>query len=60
MRSRGVGSALGPLIALDIVICIWIHEPIIATFYLMISSIAAIAALFVMHARFNEKRVANA
>ena len=48
------------LIALDIVICIWIHEPIIAALYLTISSIAAIAAMFVIHARFNDKRVANA
>jgi hypothetical protein len=48
------------LIAIDIVIVDWIHEPIIASAYLLVSSIAAIAALFVMHARFNEKRVADA
>lgn len=48
------------LIALDIVICIWIHEPILAAFYLTISSIAAIAALFVFHARFSKERLADA
>ena len=48
------------LIALDIVICFWIGEPIIAAFYVTISSVAAIVALFVIHARFHEKRVADA
>jgi hypothetical protein len=48
------------LIAIDIVIVDWIHEPIIASGYLLISSVAAIAALFVIHARFHEKRLADA
>jgi hypothetical protein len=48
------------LIAIDIVIVEWINEPIIATLYVLFSSIVAIVALFVMHARFNEKRLANA
>jgi predicted membrane protein DUF2157 len=48
------------LIAIDIVIVEWINEPIIATAYILISSIAAIAALFAIHARFHEKRLANA
>jgi hypothetical protein len=48
------------LIAVDIVIVDWIHEPIISSGYLLISSIAAIAALFVIHARFHEKRLADA
>ncbi len=48
------------LIAIDIVIVDLLHEPILAAFWILISSIAAIAALFVIHARFNAKRLANA
>jgi hypothetical protein len=48
------------LIAIDIVIVDWIHEPILASAYLLISSIAAIAALFVIHARFHNEHLADA
>ena len=48
------------LIAIDAVVVDWIHEPILASFYLLISTIAAIAALFATHVRFQKERLADA
>lgn len=48
------------LIAIDIVVVDLLHEQILAAGWVLISSIAAIAALFVIHARFNAKRLADA
>ena len=48
------------LIAIDVVVVDWIHEPILASFYLLISTIAAIAALFATHVRFQKERLADA
>ncbi|PYQ48954.1 MAG: hypothetical protein DMF59_14675 [Acidobacteria bacterium] len=48
------------LIAIDFVVVDWIHEPILASFYLLISTIAAIAALFATHVRFQKERLADA
>ena len=67
MRSRDAterafrpAAGIYGLIAVDIVVVTWIQVVIIASAYLLVSSIAAIAALFVMHARFHEKRLADA
>ena len=48
------------LIAIDIVIVGWMNEPIMITFYLLVSTIAAIAALFATHVRFQRERLADA
>ena len=48
------------LIAIDVVIVYFLHEPILSAFWILISSIGAIVGLFVIHARFNAKRLANA
>ena len=48
------------LIAIDIVIVFLLHEPILSVFWILVSSIVAIVALFVIHARFNAKRLADA
>ena len=48
------------LIAIDIVIVFVLHEPILSVFWILVSSIGAIAALFVIHARFNANPLADA
>jgi len=48
------------LIAIDMVIVDLIHEGIFVAFYLLVSTIAAIAALFAIHVRFQNERLANA
>src|SRR6266849_6635393 len=48
------------LIAIDIMVVDWFNEPVIATLYILVSTIAAIAALFVMHVRFQKERLADA
>jgi len=48
------------LIAIDMVIVDLIHERIFVAFYLLVSTIAAIAALFAIHVRFQNERLANA
>src|SRR5712691_2097861 len=48
------------LIAIDMVVVDLIHEGIFVAFYLLVSTIAAIAALFAIHVRFQNERLANA
>jgi hypothetical protein len=48
------------LIAIDIVIVDLLHKTIVTAAYLLVSTIAAIAALFVIHARFQNERLADA
>jgi hypothetical protein len=48
------------LIAIDIVIVDWLHGTIVTAAYLLVSTIAAIAALFVIHVRFQSERLADA
>src|SRR5262249_13690090 len=48
------------LIAIDVIVVEWIHEPVIASFYILVSTVAAIAALFALHVRFQKERLADA